>query len=1185
MENNGKSKALTRGIIFGAIIVFISIAFANSSKKLTIPEFSQKQKTLDIENSYQNIDTGKYYETLAAALTEVENNQTIKTLNSRTEITAPILEAGKANVKLDMNGQTTTLNGVVLTNNGELDIYNSSSAEGNLQGSGTYVIRNSGILTTNDTSSINRISLVSTSESANARVIQNDVNKSVTLNTNTYLNFTTATTGDRYVITTNGALTVAGANIANDSGSTTASYDRGLQVGNPAGKITITSGTVSTPGTAVIASNVTVGANGTTTIEITGGKISSTSAATVYNNHAMNKVILSGGTITSGKSYAVLNNSTGTLDITGGNLSTTNTQVVRNTTTGIITISGGTITSTSGIGIYNNGSGEISVSNSTVTTESGTSVYNNGEGTINVLGGEINSTSSMAIRNKANGTINVSGGVLSGTHGIYNNASGIINVSGSTTRITAKTYEGIRGNTGKVTVTGGTITSKSDGLHVTNENSNSGSITVTGGTIESTHGIGAYVNGGTLTIGTNETIPSVNTTEPRIIGATKGVEAEYSTFNFYDGEIVGKSGRTSIEGTVSAIPTDYAIVKTYDELVSTEIATLSPENALIPSSVKLNKTSGGIIKGTNLKLQAIIYLETEKTEKTAIIEKGIIWTSSNENIARVDENGIVTGINIGKCQITATTKDGKTAIFDAEVVEKDYVQKAIREVANAYYNRGANAQYGEAASLFYPPEEATPQHTTYSTCSRYVFSTYYHAFDIMLPEPTTAMLAYAGKYYDKNNITTNDVIEYWEMTKDDSGNRIYKDNNGNIKNIELLTENGRKEYAKKLLKEYNLQVGDIISYHTDENTDSGHTLLVYDIIYDENGEPIDAVIRESNSNFEKKTTKITGGLSFSNILNEKNNVNEGTFKEFYLVNDYQTSTTMTRKSLLYNTRNKAYFSILRPLLKDEDGKYTGKYYYATIQSNASISPILGQVCLDRTLQDYNITNVTLNRLKYSEIKIEKTVDVFNNSIVTLGDTLEYTIKITNNSNTKYDNFDIVENIPEYVEIVEKADGTITNNAITWKIQSLEPKQSIEINYRVKIGNDKALLGKEIILTGTVAGIPSGTVTNTISSNLKETQKDDIKNNTQTIIESKLYKGQELISKIYNNSLEFNLNIDELDIIDLIKTRNSRLYYPINDPHGLSIYLNTENAFYKMVLQNYFGALYTDSSGTVFHLKR
>ena len=50
-------------------------------------------------------------------------------------------------------------------------------------------------------------------------------------------------------------------------------------------------------------------------------------------------------------------------------------------------------------------------------------------------------------------------------------------------------------------------------------------------------------------------------------------------------------------------------------------------------------------------------------------QKGVTWSSSNEKVATVDENGNVTAVNNGICKITATTTDGtnKTASCDVKV--------------------------------------------------------------------------------------------------------------------------------------------------------------------------------------------------------------------------------------------------------------------------------------------------------------------------------------------------------------------------------------------------------------------------------------------------------------------------------------------------------------------------------------
>ena len=514
-------------------------------------------------------------------------------------------------------------------------------------------------------------------------------------------------------------------------------------------------------------------------------------------------------------------------------------------------------------------------------------------------------------------------------------------------------------------------------------------------------------------------------------------------------------------------------------------------------------------------------------------------------------------------------------------------QIAIREIADAYYNKGIKAQYcTDRRTYFYAPEEATAQNTLYSMCSAFTFSAYYQTFGITLPVYTHQLITYANKYYDANNIKTNDVIEYWQKNTDEQGNKVYKDNNGNEKSLDMSTDEGRKKYASKLLKEFNLQVGDIIVYHTGiKNSNEGHALLVYEIIYDENGEPIDAKIRESTSKsiYKTKTTKITKGLSYSDELNENNNIREETFKELYLVNNYKTSSSTTRDSVMYMARNMSYFAVLRPLLKDENGNYTGKYYYSTFKSQANTEPA-GYVCNGRNLKAYQMTQCSQLRMNYKGIEIEKTVNAFNNSMVNLGDMLEYTIEVKNNSSNTYKSFDVVENIPESVEISNGANGIVEENKIMWKIDGLEPQKTKEVKYTVKIKNDIQNLGSEIISTGTVAVIPSSTVKNKVTYNLKNNEKEILKNGAEKLINDGKNKGLGLISNIYKETLGIDLNMNKFDITDLIKIRNGIQYYPQNVSNVPTIYLNTQNEFSYMIVNNYYGALYSEDSGKV-HLKR
>lgn len=71
-------------------------------------------------------------------------------------------------------------------------------------------------------------------------------------------------------------------------------------------------------------------------------------------------------------------------------------------------------------------------------------------------------------------------------------------------------------------------------------------------------------------------------------------------------------------------------------------------------SVELNVTSANVKAGESLQLMATV-LPAETTDKS------VVWTSSDEAVATVDADGIVTGVGSGTATITATTVNRLTA--------------------------------------------------------------------------------------------------------------------------------------------------------------------------------------------------------------------------------------------------------------------------------------------------------------------------------------------------------------------------------------------------------------------------------------------------------------------------------------------------------------------------------------------
>ena len=73
---------------------------------------------------------------------------------------------------------------------------------------------------------------------------------------------------------------------------------------------------------------------------------------------------------------------------------------------------------------------------------------------------------------------------------------------------------------------------------------------------------------------------------------------------------------------------------------------------MIPvASIELDHTSAELTEGETLQLTATIMPEDAT-------DKSVIWASSDEAVATVDQNGLVTAMDAGTITITATTTDG-----------------------------------------------------------------------------------------------------------------------------------------------------------------------------------------------------------------------------------------------------------------------------------------------------------------------------------------------------------------------------------------------------------------------------------------------------------------------------------------------------------------------------------------------
>ena len=85
-------------------------------------------------------------------------------------------------------------------------------------------------------------------------------------------------------------------------------------------------------------------------------------------------------------------------------------------------------------------------------------------------------------------------------------------------------------------------------------------------------------------------------------------------------------------------------------------------------SVKLNKTSINLAKGESGALVATVKKVMAK-RKVLNHEKTVRFLSSNANVAKVDQNGVVTGVHAGACTIYAISPNGVRASAQVTVTE------------------------------------------------------------------------------------------------------------------------------------------------------------------------------------------------------------------------------------------------------------------------------------------------------------------------------------------------------------------------------------------------------------------------------------------------------------------------------------------------------------------------------------
>ena len=128
---------------------------------------------------------------------------------------------------------------------------------------------------------------------------------------------------------------------------------------------------------------------------------------------------------------------------------------------------------------------------------------------------------------------------------------------------------------------------------------------------------------------------------------------------------------------------------------------------VLATTIELNETSTEITEGGTMQLTATV-LPEDATDKT------VTWVSSDETVATVDENGLVTAVAAGTATITATTNDGSELSASCAVTVLPNIVLATSMDLN---QSNAEVNVGETVQLtaIVLPEDATDKTVTWAS--------------------------------------------------------------------------------------------------------------------------------------------------------------------------------------------------------------------------------------------------------------------------------------------------------------------------------------------------------------------------------------------------------------------------------------------------------------------------------------
>lgn len=376
---------------------------------------------------------------------------------------------------------------------------------------------------------------------------------------------------------------------------------------------------------------------------------------------------------------------------------------------------------------------------------------------------------------------------------------------------------------------------------------------------------------------------------------------------------------------------------------------------------------------------------------------------------------------------------------------KEECQKALTDTAYAYYYRGKALQYDSKAltfqnhnkiqqrsggaygtnyskGVFYPPEDATTQDTKYTVCSGFTALVLYETF---------------------KNTNTNEGF-------------LFRGSDGTfLRNTIKIITLGDSSSDKDIVVYYNDK---IYEYKTNKQTDK--LKAVYKKIQ-EVLEPGDIIVRTTIRNkghalmyVGNDTTLESGGDGRNRESNNDDNIAKYDFLK--KSDNIEADGTVTKRKLYRYSNNWNEFSISKKI----DGYNGPKDLLGGVVEKIIVIRVSNRVSNGNT---WKISDNAKNRSKYSRLSFTKTANRSKYASIALGDSITYTISLTNHSSKDYKGISVTDEVPANTTLEEMTtsySGKNNNGKLSWNV-NVPAKKTVKITYKVRVYKDSKLYGNYI----------------------------------------------------------------------------------------------------------------------------